>query len=120
MGVTVVVVDDDDDIGALLLAGLRREQISALRVANGEDGLRTVCQEHPRVVLLDWMMPGKDGIHVCAEIRADLTIPQPHVIMLTARAGADDHENAYRAGVDTVITKPFRIRELLQTIKQHV
>lgn len=120
MEASVVVVDDDDDIASLLMAGLRREQISCARAVNGEEGIRVIREQHPRVVLLDWMMPIKDGLQVCAEIRADHTLPQPHVILLTARAGLEDQEVARRAGVDTVITKPFRIREVLEQIRHHL
>lgn len=113
----MVVVDDDDDIALLLLTGLERADITAVRARDGDEGVRAVQQEHPVVVLLDWMMPVRDGIHACRDIRADPTIPQPHIIMLTARTQADDQQHALRSGVDEVVSKPFRTREIIGHVK---
>jgi len=112
-----VVVDDDDDIAGLLLMGLERADITAVRASNGEEGVDAVRREQPRIVLLDWMMPVKDGIQACAEIRAATEIVQPTILMLTARTLADDQRRAYDTGVDEVIEKPFRPRAIVAQVR---
>lgn len=112
-----MVVDDDDDIAELLLTGLERAHISAVRARNGDEGVAIVHTEQPAVVLLDWMMPVKDGIQTSLEIRADPTLVQPHIIMVTARAHRDDQQHARRCGIDDIIPKPFRTRDLIARVR---
>jgi len=118
MAISVLVVDDDDDIAMLLLSSLHRAGISAARAADGAEGVDGVRREHPRIVLLDWMMPVKDGIQTCEEIRRDPDIPQPHIIMLTARTLQSDQALALGSGVDEFIAKPFRPREIVSQVQQ--
>jgi DNA-binding response OmpR family regulator len=114
--ISVLVVDDDDDIAMLLVSSLDRAGIVAGRAGNGREAVERVVADHPRVVLMDWMMPGTDGIQAAREIRA-AGIPQPHIIMLTARVHSSDREEALRAGVDEVVAKPFRPREIVAHVK---
>ena len=113
-----MVVDDDDDIAGLLLMGLERADISAVRASNGEEGVDAVLRERPRVVLLDWMMPVMDGIRACEMIRATRDIEQPRILMLTARAQTEDRCRARESGVDTVIPKPFRPRAVVAQVQE--
>jgi len=113
-----VVVDDDDDIADLLLMGLDRADISAVRASNGEEGVDAVLRERPRVVLLDWMMPVMDGIRACEKIRATCGIEQPRILMLTARAQSEDQCRARESGVDAVISKPFRPRAVVAQVRE--
>lgn len=114
----MLVVDDDDDIAMLLVSSLERAGISAIRAGNGREAVDRVLADGPRVVLMDWMMPGTDGIHAAREIRATAGIPQPHIIMLTARVHITDQEEALRAGVDEVVAKPFRPREIVRHVAE--
>ncbi|MFJ6680145.1 response regulator [Microbacterium sp. NPDC091382] len=118
MAISVLVVDDDDDIAMLLVSSLERAGISVARAGNGREGVDRVRAHRPRVVLMDWMMPGTDGIQASQEIRRSLDIPQPHIIMLTARVHSSDQEVALRAGVDEVVAKPFRPREIVGHVKE--
>ncbi|MEV5042089.1 response regulator [Microbacterium sp. LMI1x-1-1.1] len=111
------MVDDDDDIAMLLVSSLERAGISTARAGNGREGVERVRADRPRVVLMDWMMPGTDGIQAAREIRRSTDIPQPHIIMLTARVHSSDQEDAIRAGVDEVVAKPFRPREVVGHVK---
>ncbi len=117
MAISVLVVDDDDDIAMLLLSSLQRAGISAARAGDGDEGISRVRADQPRVVLMDWMMPVRDGIQACVEIRRSTDIAQPHIIMITARADASDREHALGVGVDEVIAKPFRPREVVGLVK---
>lgn len=117
MDISVLVVDDDDDIAMLLVSSLDRAGIVAGRASNGREAVERVVADHPRVVLMDWMMPGTDGIQAAREIRA-AGIPQPRIIMLTARVHSSDREEALRAGVDEVVAKPFRPREIVAHVKE--
>lgn len=114
----MLVVDDDDDIAMLLLSSLENAGISALRAGNGHDGVAQVRSHLPRIVLMDWMMPVTDGIRACLEIRGIADLPQPHIIMLTARVHTTDREQALSAGADEVMAKPFRPRELVRHVRE--
>jgi len=118
VAISVLVVDDDDDIAMLLVSSLERAGISTARAGNGREGVERVRADRPRVVLMDWMMPGTDGIQAAREIRRSTDIPQPHIIMLTARVHSSDQEDAIRAGVDEVVAKPFRPREVVGHVKE--
>ncbi|EZP26797.1 response regulator [Microbacterium oleivorans] len=118
MGISVLVVDDDDDIAMLLVSSLERAGIATARAGNGREGIERVRADRPRVVLMDWMMPVTDGIQAAQEIREDAEIAQPHIIMLTARVHITDQEQALRAGVDEVLAKPFRPREIVGHVKE--
>ncbi|WP_295824636.1 response regulator transcription factor [uncultured Microbacterium sp.] len=111
-------MDDDDDIAGLLLMGLERADISAVRASNGEEGVDAVLRERPRVVLLDWMMPVMDGIRACEKIRAERGIEQPRILMLTARTQTEDQCRARESGVDAVIPKPFRPRAVVAQVRE--
>lgn len=118
MAISVLVVDDDDDIAMLLVSSLERAGISAARAGDGSEGLSRVRADQPCVVLMDWMMPVKDGIQASTEIRGIADIAQPHIIMLTARTHAADQEQALSAGVDEVIAKPFRPRDVVGHVRE--
>jgi DNA-binding response OmpR family regulator len=127
VSVRVLVVEDDDDLARLLTIRLRNADFAVERAANGEAGVRLTREFDPEFVLMDWMMPIKSGIEAVDEIRADYSIRQPYIAMLSAKTDPDDIMRAHAAGVDEYITKPVsaeviidRVSEIIETRRQLV
>jgi CheY-like chemotaxis protein len=107
---TVLVVDDEPDIVGLLLATLEPEGYRLLSAYDGEAALRLARVERPSLILLDWRMPGKDGLEVCRLLRedADLELRRVPVVLLTAQMGQENISAGFSAGVTDYLTKPFK------------
>jgi two-component system phosphate regulon response regulator OmpR len=114
MKIKALLIDDDRKLAALLAEYLVRFEIQLLQAYNGDDGLRQLRLESPDCVLLDVMLPGKDGFEVCREIRASSDIP---VLMLTARGEVADRIVGLEIGADDYLPKPFEPRELAARIQ---
>jgi CheY-like chemotaxis protein/phosphoribosyl 1,2-cyclic phosphodiesterase len=109
-GTTVLVVDDEPDIVGLLRETLAPEGYRLLLAHDGEAALRLARSERPSLILLDWRMPGQDGLEVCRALRND---PNPEVrrvpvVLLTAQIGDENISAGFSAGVTDYLTKPFR------------
>lgn len=111
---TVLVVDDDSALAEMLELVLRQEGFNTAWCANGSRALATFKEHLPQIVLLDIMLPGKDGIEVCKQIRGESGVP---IIMLTARSETNDVVRGLEAGADDYVSKPFKVKELLARIK---
>ncbi|MGH8071997.1 MAG: response regulator [Candidatus Entotheonellia bacterium] len=107
---TVLVVDDEPDIVGLLLATLEPEGYRLLSAHDGEAALRLARVERPSLILLDWRMPGKDGLEVCRTLRddADPELRRVPVVLLTAQIGPENISAGFAAGVTDYLTKPFK------------
>lgn len=107
---TVLVVDDEPDIVGLLLATLEPEGYRLLSAHDGEAALRLARVERPSLILLDWRMPGKDGLEVCRLLRddADPELRRVPVVLLTAQIGQENISAGFSAGVTDYLTKPFK------------
>ncbi len=116
-GTRIVVVEDEEDIRELIEYHLRREGAEVLGVGDGLEGLEVILREVPDLVLLDVMMPGKDGLEVCRDIRADDRVAHIPVLMVTARSEEADVVLGLGLGADDYIQKPFRPRELVARVK---
>ena len=103
----ILVVDDERPIEEILKYNLEKEGYSVILAYDGEEALRLVEQEEPALIILDIMMPKKDGFTVCREIRAHKDIP---IIMLTARETELDKVLGLELGADDYVTKPFSAR----------
>jgi CheY-like chemotaxis protein len=109
-GETVLIVDDEPDIVDLLMATLAPEGYRLLCAHDGEAALRLARDERPSLILLDWRMPGRDGLEVCRALRDD---PDPQlrtvpVVLLTAQMGKENITAGFSAGVTDYLTKPFK------------
>jgi CheY-like chemotaxis protein/phosphoribosyl 1,2-cyclic phosphodiesterase len=107
---TVLVVDDEPDIVRLLQDTLAPEGYRLLSAHDGESALRLARLVRPSLILLDWRMPGKDGLEVCRALRND---PDPElrrlpVVLLTAQMGPENISAGFSAGVTDYLTKPFK------------
>jgi len=114
MKIKVLLIDDDRKLAGLLVEYLRRFEIVLAHAGSGDDGLRHLRQDPPDCVLLDVMLPGRDGFDVCREIRKTSDVP---VIMLTARGEVADRIVGLEIGADDYLPKPFEPRELAARIQ---
>ena len=110
----VLLIDDDRRHSDLLRSWCQRHDIDVDCAFDGEQGLRRLASTRPDLVLLDVMLPGKDGFTLCREIRRRNKVP---VIMLTARGDVGDRVTGLELGADDYISKPFDPRELVARIQ---
>ena len=113
-GYKVLIADDDPNVAAQLKPFFERENYRVLTADNGESALETVWKEHPDVLILDIVMPEKDGFAVCREIRERSSMP---ILMLSARTEEFDRLLGLELGADDYITKPFSPREVVARVK---
>ena len=113
----VLVVDDEEHIVELLKYNLIGVGYEVITANDGIEAIKKIIEERPKIVLLDLMLPGKDGLDVCKEIRANRELANIPVIMLTAKSEEVDKILGLELGADDYVTKPFSIRELLARVK---
>ena len=113
----ILVIDDDPDIRSLLFDTFSNAGHDVRIEADGVAGLASAVGLPPDLVLLDWMMPLRSGLEVCANLRADRIMDGIPVVMLTARGTEADLEWGYAAGADGYIVKPFSPRALVWRIE---
>ncbi|MDB5103525.1 MAG: two component transcriptional regulator, winged helix family [Fibrobacteres bacterium] len=111
---TVLILDDDRKLGKLLTDYLAKFGFKGVPVFHPDEAIRFLRREVPDVVILDVMLPGKDGFEMCREIRRDYTVP---IIMLTARGEVADRVLGLELGADDYLPKPFEPRELVARIQ---
>lgn len=112
--VKILVVDDEERIRRLLKMYLEREEYIIDEADNGDDALTKALENDYHLILLDIMMPGKDGIEVCREIREKKATP---IIMLTAKGEEVNRVQGFEVGTDDYIVKPFSPREVVLRVK---
>ncbi len=114
----ILIVEDDPKLGALLRQGLQEEGFEVEWVKTGEEGIARSLAERYDLLLLDYMLPKKNGREVAKELRgAGRQLP---ILMLTARDSAEDLEESLEAGVNELMGKPFRFGELVDRISRLV
>ena len=109
-GPMIYIVDDEQNIRGLLSFNLQAAGFTTMEFETGESALAQMAQAAPKLVLLDLMLPGIDGIEVCRRVRASETLRQVPIIMLTARGEEFDRVLGLEIGADDYITKPFSTR----------
>jgi DNA-binding response OmpR family regulator len=114
----IVLVDDEPNIRATISFILEMEGFRVETAVDGEEGLEKIRALKPPVVLLDAMMPRRDGFDVCRTVKGDPALASVKVIMLTAMGQAADQEKGRAAGADFYITKPFDEEELLALLRR--
>jgi len=116
----ILVVDDDPDTVRLIRSWFRGKPYEVLDAGNGEDGLKLAVAERPDLILLDLRMPGRDGISVARELRQEESTRLIPVILLTAIRDLDAKVEAFAAGVDDYVTKPFAFEEIDARIQSNL
>jgi two-component system response regulator VicR len=118
MAKKILVVDDESNIVDILRFNLQREGYEVLAAYDGQEGLDKARSEGPDLILLDVMLPEKDGFQVCEELRkTDRLTP---IIMLTAREEERDRVMGLELGADDYVVKPFSVRELLARVRTNI
>jgi len=109
-----VLIAEDDAVSRRLLEGFLRSWGYEVTVAEQGDEARRLLQSEgaPKLAILDWMMPGMDGVEVCREIKKSAPQSAVYVLLLTSRTQAQDRLEAFEAGADDYLTKPFVPQEL--------
>jgi DNA-binding response OmpR family regulator len=110
----ILVVEDEIDICNLLRNELEAEGHTVFQAFDGTIGLNLVEQHNPDLIILDWMLPGLDGLSVCRRVRQNHLTP---IIMLTARNEEVDRILGLEVGADDYISKPFSIREVQARVR---
>lgn len=113
MSKRALIVEDDGNIAELLRLYLGKDGFEVMIVSDGSKAKSTFDLFQPDVVLLDIMLPGKDGWQICREIRERSSTP---IIMLTAKGETSDKINGLEMGADDYVTKPFDIKELIARV----
>ncbi|MEI3611134.1 response regulator YycF [Pseudogracilibacillus sp. SO30301A] len=117
MAIKILVVDDEKPIADILKFNLEKEGYEVVCAFDGDDAIELAEKENPDLILLDIMLPGKDGNEVCREIRKTKNMP---IIMLTAKDSEIDKVLGLELGADDYVTKPFSNRELIARVKANL
>ncbi|WP_077298671.1 response regulator YycF [Virgibacillus pantothenticus] len=117
MSQKILVVDDEQPIADILKFNLEKEGYEVVVAYDGDEAIKLATEENPDLVLLDIMLPNKDGNEVCREIRKTQTMP---IIMLTAKDSEIDKVLGLELGADDYVTKPFSNRELIARVKANL
>ena len=113
----ILVVDDEKPIADILQFNLKKEGYSVYCAYDGNEALNLVEEIQPDIILLDIMIPLKDGMEVCREVRKKYEMP---IIMLTAKDSEIDKVLGLELGADDYVTKPFSTRELIARVKANL
>jgi len=114
MNERILIIEDDEAILRVLRRALSYEGYRVDTAPDGESGLNQARDYHPDLVILDWMLPGMDGLEVCQRLRAGGSVP---VLMLTAKDTLQDRVQGLDAGADDYMVKPFELDELLARVR---
>ena len=117
MSKTILVVDDEKPIADILQFNLMKEGYTVICAYDGDQTLEKVEEQQPDLMLLDIMLPKRDGMEVCREIRKKYDFP---IIMLTAKGSEIDKVLGLEMGADDYVTKPFSTRELIARVKANM
>ncbi|EFR92044.1 transcriptional regulatory protein WalR, partial [Listeria innocua FSL S4-378] len=113
----ILVVDDEKPIADIVKFNLNKEGFDVYCAYDGDEALELVEEVQPDLILLDIMLPGRDGIEVCREVRKKYDMP---IIMVTAKDSEIDKVIGLELGADDYVTKPFSNRELIARVKANL
>jgi DNA-binding response OmpR family regulator len=114
----VLLVDDDEDVRHMTRVALGFEGFDVIEAEDGTAGVAAVHRERPDAVVLDVMMPGRDGIDVLRELREDAAFADLPIVLLTAKAGLNAEQEGWDAGATAYLTKPFTGTALAATLRK--
>ena len=118
MTASILVADDEPNIVLSLEFLLKQAGFRVRTVSDGEAALAAIAQEPPDLILLDVMIPGRDGFAVCQAIRGNPAWRDIRIVMLTAKGGEIQREKGLSLGADEYVTKPFSTRDLVERIRR--
>ncbi len=114
MNERILIIEDDEAILRLLRRGLAYDGYQVDTAVDGQAGLNLARDAHPDLIILDWMLPGMDGLEVCRRLRTGGNVP---ILMLTAKDTIQDRVQGLDAGADDYLVKPFELDELLARVR---
>jgi len=114
----VLIVDDEPNIVLSVEFLMRREGHEVMSAADGQAALELLGKDKPDLMILDVMMPRKNGFEVCAEVRADPQLADLPILMLTAKGREAERDKGLSLGADAYITKPFSTHELVANVNE--
>lgn len=114
----IAIIEDDENLRFLVSHRLQSEGYQVVETSNGDEAETLILNEQPDIVLLDWMLPGKQGSEVCSDVRKKGF--EKIIIMMTAKAQDVDKIDAYHFGVSDYVTKPFNMDVLVALIENKV
>lgn len=113
----ILIIEDERALTEVLSYNLDREGYEVSVAQDGVEGLRKAQMQIPDIIILDLMLPGRDGLEVCRELRAGERTRTVPILMLTAKAEETDEVVGFTVGADDYVTKPFKVKPLMQRIK---
>ncbi len=114
----ILIVDDEPHIVELVRVCLEDTEYDIVEAYDGEEALTKAREEHPDVILLDIMLPKKDGYEVCRELKTNGDTRDIPIVMLTAKGQEVDKVKGFQSGADSYMTKPFSPLRLLTELEE--
>ena len=112
----ILVVDDEAAQREVVIYNLEAAGFEVISADNGEDALLMAYEEHPNLIVLDWMMPKLSGLEVCRELRSKKETKEIPIILLSARSEDLDKVRGLEMGADDYVSKPYSVVELMARI----
>lgn len=113
----ILIIEDEEDIRELVRYNLERENLAVTEAESGEAGLKSASQKKPDLILLDLMLPGKDGLQICRELKRNEATRDIPVVMMTAKGEESDIVTGLELGAEDYIVKPFSPKVMVARIK---
>lgn len=111
----ILIIEDDQKIANAIARGLKQENFTTEAIYDGDSGLSAILYDEYDLIILDWMLPGTDGVKICREVRqAKIKTP---ILFLTAKGQISDKVEALDVGADDYLVKPFSFEELLARVR---
>lgn len=117
MKTRILIVEDEDDIRELIRYNLERANYAVTEAESGEDGLKTAARNKPDLILLDVMLPGRDGLQICRDLKQNEDTRDIPIILVTARGEESDIVSGLELGADDYIVKPFSPKVLIARVR---
>ncbi|HTI51652.1 MAG TPA: response regulator [Planctomycetaceae bacterium] len=114
---TILIIEDERALVEVLTYNLKKEGLEVLSANDGQEGLRRAQSSLPDLIVLDLMLPVIEGLEVCRQLRSGSRTKDIPILMLTARSEEVDEIVGFQMGADDYVTKPFKIKPLVQRIK---
>ncbi|MFO0956755.1 MAG: response regulator [Isosphaeraceae bacterium] len=116
----ILIIEDERALAEVLALNLQREGFETVIAQDGRDGLRQAQLKRPDLIVLDLMLPGMPGLEVCRELRSGSQTRDIPIIMVTAKTDETDEIVGLAVGADDYVTKPYRMKAVIQRIKKEI
>jgi len=117
MSANILIIEDEKPIITLLEYNLSKEGYKVKSAESGEEGIQSIKNNIPDLIILDWMLPDFSGVEVCRQLKKNKIFKTIPILMLTAKSQEEDKIVGFETGVDDYVTKPFSQKEILLRIK---